>query len=628
MSLLKFLPFVAIVSCAQAVTVSVSATASHAVPTTLFGLMFESGDGGLYAELLQNRAFQQVTAGTSAALTAWDTVNDASIVVIADSSPVSVALPNSLEVTIPAGSSDSGFSNSGYLGIKIDSSWTYNASFYYKSSSGSVKATVGLQTSAGESLASSTIALDDTDDAWVQTYTTLTPSASADAMDNYFTIVIDASDATSDVIIDFAMFSLFPPTYKGRTNGMRIDIAETLAEMKPAFFRFPGGNNLGESVSTRWKWNATLGPLVDRPGRVGDWGYVNTDGLGLLEYLYWCEDMGMDMIMAVYDGYSLDGVAIAEDDMEPYIASAIGQINFVVGDPTTSAAAAWRAALGREEPFNLTYVEIGNEDFTSTTASSTYVYRWEDIVSNLSATFPDLQFIATTYQSGPVLTPTPQHYDNHIYDTIDWFAENSFAYDSYERNSTTYFQGEYAVVADGRLEYPTMWGSSAEAVYMTGLERNSDIVFAASYAPLLNHVNASEWTPNLVGFDSGTVYPSTSYYVQKLFSLNKGDEYYPSTLPSEDGTIFWSVVKNTTSNELIIKVANPTDEEQTLTFDLPFSSVAETGTLQLLTGSQNASNTPAIPNAVVPTTSQLTVGSTFDYEAPGYSVSVISFVVN
>jgi len=160
---------------------------------------------------------------------------------------------------------------------------------------------------------------------------------------------------------------------------------------------------------------------------------------------------------------------------------------------------------------------------------------------------------------------------------------------------------------------------------MTGLERNSDIVFAASYAPLLGHVTNNQWTPNLLGFDAGSVYRSTSFYVQKLFSQNRGDQYLPSTLPSSTGTVFWSVVRKTSTNQLIIKISNTAATASRLTFNLPFSNVATTGTAQVLTGTATASNTPASPNLITPQTSSITTGKSFSYNAPAVSVSVLTF---
>ncbi|KAL0958280.1 hypothetical protein HGRIS_000430 [Hohenbuehelia grisea] len=249
-----------------ATTISVSASASHAVPTTLFGQMFEdinhSGDGGLYAELLQNRAFQRVTPNTQAALSAWHSINQASIVVIADPVPVSAALPNSLQLTIPPGTSDKvGFGNEGYWGIKVEEGTTYKASFYYKVSAlnqtsptkapkPKLQVTAGLQAADGTILASASKALafpavPSDASAWTQVKFNLKATASPPSPANNFTITIDASALSgSGITLNFAMFSLFPPTFKGRDNGLRKDIAEALLEMKPAFFRFPGGNNL------------------------------------------------------------------------------------------------------------------------------------------------------------------------------------------------------------------------------------------------------------------------------------------------------------------------------------------------------------------------------------------------
>ncbi|KAF8880023.1 glycoside hydrolase family 51 protein [Infundibulicybe gibba] len=616
---------------------SALALAGTACQAVTGGKCLRSGDGGLYAELLQNRAFQQVTPGTTAALNAWQAINGGTISVIKETVPVSAALPNALHLTIPNGKTGGvGFANTGYFGIKVTAGSTYTASFFYRfptASSFRGNVVVGLQTTGGQVLASATAAVSGAQTTWAQVTVTLHPTTTPSSTSNRFTVTLDGA-AASGQTINFAMLSLFPPTFKNRANGMRADVAGALAEMGPSFFRFPGGNNLeGQTVATRWQWNNTLGPLVNRPGRVGDWGYVNTDGLGLLDYLNWCEDVGMEPIMAVWSGYALGGTSVAEAQLGPYIQQAIDQINFVIGDPSKSAAAALRASLGHPAPFALTYVEIGNED---NFAANTYTYRWHDFVTALTAQFPNLRFIATTLTSGPVLSPTPLDYDVHVYQTPTWFAQNSFFYDGFQRNGMRYFEGEYAAistnandifgpVSDGRLAYPTMQSSTGEAAFMTGLERNSDIVFAASYAPLLNHVSSSQWTPNLVSFDAGAVYRSTSFYVQKLFSLNRGDQYLPSTLPSRTGTLFWSVVRKTSTNQIIIKISNTVAAAAPLTFNVPFNTVATSGTAQVISGAATTSNTPTTPNAAVPVTSTITTGKTFTYNAPGFSVSVLTF---
>ncbi|KAJ3731281.1 glycoside hydrolase family 51 protein [Lentinula guzmanii] len=591
------------------ITVVVNETASHAIPSTLWGQMFESGDGGLYAELLQNRAFQMVdVSNQTTALSAWHSVNGAQLTVIEETVPVSSALPNALSVAIPSGSSGQlGIGNEGYFGIKVNSSNTYNASFFYRfptASSFNGIATVGLQTSTGQVLGASNVTLNGSQTSWLQVFTTIQPTISPASLTNNFTVTVDGETLAGQTI-NFAI-----------PNGMRIDIAETLSAMAPSFFRLPGGNNLGQTVATRWQWNNTVGPLVERPGRIGDWGYVNTDGLGIFEFLTWCEDLNMQAIMAVWSGFALGGTSIAEDDLGPYIQQAIDQVNFAVGDPTQSDAAALRASLGHPDPFPVAHVEIGNEDFF---AADTYTYRWNQFSTALQAAFPNLSFLATSDTFNPVLTPNPAEWDIHVYQTPSWFAENSFIYDGFQRNGTHYFEVGFSrkmcgvsistnaddifgTPADGRLTFPTMQSSTGEAAFMIGLERNSDIVFAASYAPLLNHV---------VDSHSGNVYPSTSYYVQQLFSLNRGDEYLPSTLPDASGTTFWSVVVNTVGTA------------SNVTFQLPFP-VEDSATVQLLIGAETDSNTPNAPNTVSPQTSTITVDQTFAYNAPGFSVSALT----
>ncbi|KAF8320845.1 glycoside hydrolase [Clavulina sp. PMI_390] len=561
--------------------VTVSGSASHSIPSTMWGLMFEdisySGDGGLYGELLMNRAFQQVTPGTSAALTPWAAVGTGNISVIADSPAISTALPNALNVSLSA--PNSGVSNSGYWGIKVSKATTYTGSFYYRfpSAPGStVTATVGLKSSSGSSLVTTRVLLKSTT-SW--TKTSFTMSSLVDASDTSNVFVVTFGSFTGTVYL--GMFSLFPPTFKNQANGMRQDIAQALYDLKPSFFRFPGGNNIeGQTAAQRWQFNQTLGDLTARPGRVGD-------GLGFYEYLVWIESMGMQPIMAVWAGYSLDGLSIADGSMDQYIEQARQQ------------------------------------DFFSSTS---YVYRWKDIVTALQADYPS---ITTAYDFDPQLTPTPKSYDNHVYASPDWFMANSNFYDGYTRNGTIYFEGEYAAISTndadvwdsyGRLTYPTVWSAVSEAAFMMGLERNSDIVFAASYAPLIGRAAENQWTPNLLAYDPSTVYKSTSYYVQQLFSTYRGDQYLPSTLAPVSGSLFWGIVKNSKANE--VKVANGGTTAESLTFALP-TAVAPRGSLIQLSGANTTSNTPTNPNAVVPITSSISTRQNLTFTAPAFSFSVI-----
>ncbi|KAL1732386.1 glycoside hydrolase superfamily [Schizophyllum commune] len=621
--------------------ITVNASASHAIPTTLsrtykgcsmsarvltaYRVDAQSGDGGLYGELLQNRAFQLVQPGSSDALQGWNVLGDADLSVIEDDNPVSSALPNSLKLVISDETANTiGFSNTGYWGMKVEASALYNASFYYRfpqASNFSGGLSLALQSSSGDVLASAIVNVSGEQTDWLQASAALVPLDSAVDVNNVFTVSLDGSAAAGQTI-HFAMFSLSPPTFKNRHNGMRTDIAQ------------------GYTVALRWKWNETIGDLVERPGRQGTWNYVNTDGLGLYEYLLWCEDTGMEPILGVFAGYSLDQRTVPEDQHGAYVQEAIDMIHFAIGDPAKNDAGksstALRASLGHPQPFSVKYVEVGNEDGISDNAldtanggltkSSYAAYRWRAYSTALQTEFPHLTLIATTRPSLAKLEPAPAVYDIHDYEGPDWFREKVFyffdvnanrtiASDDVERDGTLYIESEYSCQYDrqGQVNlYPTVLSAVHEAAFMTGLERNSDIVLAASYAPLLNHVNATQWAPNLIAFD---------YYVQQLFGQNRGEEYLPSTLPERNGTLYWGVARN--DSAVIIKVANLATDAASLTFQLPFDSVAESGVLTYITGSETDENTPEQPNLITPQTSTVDTGTTFNYTAPGSSFGVL-----
>ncbi|KAF5389330.1 hypothetical protein D9757_003420 [Collybiopsis confluens] len=599
----------------------------------------------------------------AAALSSWSAVNGAQLKVIAEIVPVSAALPNALSVTIPQGASGQvGFANAGYFGIKVNASNTYTASFFYRFPKGSSfrgPATLSLQTSTGQILGATNVTLSGSQTGWQQINTTIKPTISASALTNNFVLTVNGALVAGQTI-NFAMFSLFPPTFKNRPNGMRIDIAEANSCLYgPLVLPASRGKQSGMIIRLAARffnpsdvlWVSRRAKLLLSDGNgtilLAHWltdqvaSETGVTGLGLFEYLTWCEDLNMQAIMAVWSGFSLGGTSIAENALGAYIQQAIDQINFVIGDPSQSEPAALRASLGHPDPFPLTHIEIGNEDFA---APSTYTYRWNQFRTALQAEFPDLRYLATSSFNSPVLSPNPQEWDLHVYQTPTWFAQNSQMYDSFVRDGTLFFEGEYAAIstnandlfgtpADGRFTFPVMSGSAGEAAFMTGLERNSDIVFAASYAPLLNHVSNSQWlrasltehkhwTQDLTSlYSSGNVYPSTSFYVQQLFSLNRGDEYLPSGVPPTTGTTFWSVVRkiSVTPNQVV----NTAAVSSNVTFHLPFA-VEKSATRQILSGGLNDSNTPAAPNLITPQTSAVSVNQSFTYAAPGFSVSVLT----
>ena len=280
----------------------------------------------------------------------------------------------------------------------------------------------------------------------------------------------------------FSLVSLFPPTYNNRTNGNRIDLMRKLADMHPAFLRLPGGNYLeGDTIAERFDWKKTLGDIALRPGHRCCWNYPSSDGMGLLEYLQWCEDLHMEPVLAVYAGYSLRGEHVDPGKaLEPFVAEALDEIEYVTGDPST----AWgehRARDGHPEPFKLRYVEIGNEDQFD--RSRSYDGRFAQFYDAIKAKYPALQIIATI----PVKTRRPDVVDDHYYRSARDMARDAHHYDKYNRSGPKIFVGEWASTEGSPT--PTLQAALGDAAWLTGLERNADIVLLSCYAPLLVNVN-------------------------------------------------------------------------------------------------------------------------------------------
>jgi len=326
--------------------------------------------------------------------------------------------------------------------------------------------------------------------------TTLHPNASAPNSNNTFVVSFDGETVRGQTYY-FSLFSLMPETFMGTPNGLRQDIAEAFYDMAPTFLRFPGGNNLeGVSPQMRWKWNETLGPLIDRPGRPGDWSYYNTQGLGLLEYLEWTEDMNIERVLAVYAGFSLDifgqsGPSYPPDRMQEILQEALDEIEFCMGN-TTSKWGSVRASLGHPEPFDIKFVEIGNEDWFS----STYPYRWEFMYNGLKAVYPNITYISTAYNEASasygynISIPAGVLWDTHHYEEPSFFVRNFDFYDNWqERTNNTGVEvmlGEYSAFqidtpsgildfsdpVDEHIFYPRLVSALSEGVYLLGMERN------------------------------------------------------------------------------------------------------------------------------------------------------------
>ncbi|MGC1910656.1 MAG: carbohydrate binding domain-containing protein, partial [Candidatus Acidiferrales bacterium] len=409
------------------------------VSPTLYGLMTEeinySYDGGLYAEMVRNRTFHSRRQDVPYWFLVEDGNAQAKMTVDAQSGP-SEALNDSLrlDVSHADAKNQAGVLNGGYWGMALRPNTTYKGSFYAKADSDALGAvSVKLLSDASDrTLASATVPALTT--AWKRYEFSLTTGAIRASSANHLVIAVGhAGTLWLDLV------SLFPPTYHARANGNRIDLMEKLADMHPAFLRFPGGNYLeGDHISERYQWKKTIGPLVDRPTHPSPWRYNSSDGLGLLEFLEWCEDLKMQPVLAVYAGYSMAQEHVNPGaDLDPYVQDALDEIEYVSGATDTKWGAV-RAQDGHPNPFKLSYIEVGNEDFFD--RSGSYEGRYAQFYKAIKAEYPDLQIIATM----PVKNIRPDVVDDHYYCRATEFFNDTTHYDHTDRSGPKIFVGEWA----------------------------------------------------------------------------------------------------------------------------------------------------------------------------------------
>lgn len=617
---------------------------AHVSPT-LYGLMTEeinhSYDGGLYAELIQNRTFQDNDQNP----VHWSLIQtgtDASIS-LDSSQPLNDALKTSLKLNASGASASNrvGIANDGWWGIPVRPDTTYHVSFYARgdgSFSGpltvSIESNDGAQTFAAAPISGIT-------GEWKQYTATLKTGSGVPVSSANRFVISTASPGT----VWFNLVSLFPPTYKDRPNGNRIDLMQMLVDLKPEFLRFPGGNFLeGDTIETRFDWKKTLGPLTERAGHPGPWGYRSTDGMGLLEFLEWSEDMGAEPVLALYAGYSLKGGFVKPGpDLDPYMQDALDEIEYVTGDASTTWGAR-RIADGHPEPFPLHYVEIGNEDFFD--KSGTYDDRFAQFFDAIKGKYPDLKCISTVGNEQPsklhVRSRKPDALDEHYYRSADFFMKDSPThFEKYDRQGPGIFVGEWAAYEQiepwkkGSLELPrtpNMKAALGDAAWMAAMERNSDIVALQCYAPLFVNVNAGayQWRPDLIGYDALRSYGAPSYYAFKMFSQNHGDLVLKASLddvpegptPALDEV----VTKDGKTGTIYIKMVNVSETPQTVNIALQgITSLAPTGKALTLS-SKNPDETNSIddPTHLVPVDSEVPgIGPSFSYTFPPYSVTVL-----
>lgn len=600
-------------------TIQIDGQNSKKISNMLTGVFFEdinyAADGGLYGELIQNRDFEYSLHDRKGSDEKWNsTMAWSGNFKIEKENPIHVNNPN--YAVIKKGS----IKNSGFDGIALKANEKYDFSVFAKGT----KAFVRLKTSSGEILSEASF----------------TPSTAWKKLN----LVLKSSKTVNDAHLEIStngetavdMVSLFPQkTFKNRKNGLRSDLAETIADMHPKFVRFPGGCVAhGDGLHNIYKWKNTIGTLESRVPMRNIWGYHQSMGLGYFEYFQFCEDLGAQAVPVLAagvpcqnssDGGSGQQFGIPMEEMDEYVQDVLDLIEYANGSINT----VWgkkRAEAGHPKPFNLKYVGIGNEDLIS----DVFEERYRMIVKAVQQKYPEIKIIGTV---GPFFEGTDYRegwkiaddlklplVDEHYYQSPGWFINNQDFYDSYDRSKSKVYLGEYA-----------SWGNKfynalAEALYLTGIERNGDVVSMASYAPLLAREKHTQWNPDLIYFNGSEVKPTVNYFVQKLYGQNPGDIYIYRSIKASDNNevnkrIGVSVVNESSSGDLIIKLVNVLPVSVMPSIEISNLKITENASYTVLSG--NPEKTEARP-----VSQTVTVKEAFSKELPPYSFTVIRIKTN
>jgi alpha-N-arabinofuranosidase len=602
-----------------------------------FGLMTEeinhSYDGGLYAELVQNRAF--LDAQTPAHWSVIQPAGSAATIALDHASPLNSILTNSLrlEAATALEAAQAGVANDGYWGIPVKPNTKYRASFYARAAAGfngSIR--IAIQSEDGATrFASAKVSKIGPD--WKRYTATLETGNVAPTTKTKLVLSLNQPGT-----VWFNLVSLFPPTYHNRPNGTRVDIMELLAGLKPSFLRFPGGNYVqGDTLPTRFDWKKTIGPLTERPGHQSCWGYRSSDGFGLLEFLEWCEDLKMEPVLAVFAGYNLNHTHVnAGPALEPYIQEALEEIEYVTGDTSTKWGAQ-RAKDGHPAAFKLHYVEIGNEDFFDTSGS--YDARFAQYFDAIKAKYPALKIISTIgneHANQLVKSRKPDALDEHYYASAANFDQDSPGHwDKYDHSGPEIFVGEWAAYEDVQpwtppsqklAPTPSLKSALADAAWMAAMERHSDLIVMQCYAPMFVNVNpgARQWRPDLIGYDALNSYGSPSYYAIQLFSQNHGDTILKATAPASP--LHYSATQDSKTGDIYLKIVNTQATAKSL--DIKLDGVKSLRSSSLCTTLSSASNTDSNsiddPRHLIPVTTKVAnLKPAFSHTFPPYSITIL-----
>ncbi|SCW73932.1 alpha-L-arabinofuranosidase C-terminal domain-containing protein [Mucilaginibacter sp. NFR10] len=611
----------------------------------LFGIFFEdlsyAADGGLYAELIQNRSFEYNPADNRDwnSMTAWKYQTDGfgyGTISVETAAPVHPNNPHYILLDIQdEGQKGVGLENSGFDGIPVKEGKNYDFSVFLNViSDQSLPVKVALVDRKGKELGSSSFTT--SDKGWRKYAEQIHVN-----FDNDSAKLVLLIKAKGKIGID--MVSLFPEeTFKNHKNGLRADLAQVIADIKPKFMRFPGGClTHGDGIANIYRWKNTIGPVEQRVEQRNIWNYHQTAGLGYFEYFQFCEDIGAKPVPVLAAGVSCQNSGgtwrigstgqkgVPMEEMKAYVQDVLDLVEYANG-PVTSTWGAKRAAAGHPAPFNLEYLGIGNED----KITGVFEERFRMIYDAVHKAHPEIKIIGTV---GP--SPKGEDFDKgwkladqlsvgivdeHYYEKPQWFLKNTQRYDAYNRLRSKVYIGEYASWGN------TLFNALSEAVYMTSLERNGDVVRMASYAPLIARIGHTSWNPNLIYFNGSKVFPTVNYYVQQQFAANSGNEYLPDVIKLKgekaalDTTAGISTVRDSATGDLILKIANAGNAPVSGEADLSkIGQLPKSATVNVITGNPDMKNSADNPQAIVPQSSVIKLQKKWAFTVPAYSLTVV-----
>lgn len=591
------------------------------IQPTMYGHFFEDinygADGGLYAELIKNRSFEfpQNFMG-------WNVFGN---VTLPDDGPFDKN-PHYVRLGDPGHAHKrTGIENEGFFGIGIKAGESYRFSVWARGENQKITVELIDNASMGETQVITSQTLDINSKDWKKYEIKLTPEQ---IFAKAHLRIFLASAGT----VDLEHVSLFPTdTWKGRENGLRKDLVQALADTKPGVFRFPGGCIVeGTDLASRYNWKNSVGPVENRPLNENRWHYTfphrffpdyfQTYGMGFYELFLLAEDMGAEPLPVLSCGLACQFQNENEEahvkvcDLQPYIQDALDLIEFANGGTDTKWGGL-RAEMGHPEPFNLKFIGIGNEQW-----GPEYPERLKPFVEAIRKAYPDMKIIGS---SGPNSEGKDFEYlwpemkklkvdlvDEHFYRPEDWFLNSGSRYDNYDRKGPKVFAGEYACHGKGK-KWNHFHASLLEAAFLTGVERNADIVHMATYAPLLAHVEGWQWRPDLIWFDNLRSVRTCSWYVQNLYGHNKGTNVIPLTMDKKavsgqegQNGLFASAVLDKENNTYILKVVNTSDKRQKLNIEFKglkkSVSLVNGKCITLHSDNSDAENTLDEPNKIVP----------------------------